>query len=156
MLKSLTSGKLGDSVIYALRFGSFVRVKSAMDYLILKWIHIVSSTVLFGTGIGLAFFFFVAHLDSDLCTIRFATRLVVLGDFLFTTPAGIVQVLSSFSLARTLGMNFYEAWFLAAMVLFVFAGLCWLPVVRIQLLMRNMAQCRKSGRCPTKPLLALE
>ena len=69
-----------------------------MDYLVLKWIHILSSTVLFGTGIGLAFFFFAAHRGCDLSAIRFATRLVVQGDLAFTTPAGIVQLLSGFAL----------------------------------------------------------
>ena len=110
-----------------------------MKYLILKWIHILSSTVLFGTGVGLAFFFFSAHRGSDLGAIRFVTSLVVKGDFLFTTPAGLVQIISGLGLIWFLGLSLTEIWLLAALGLFAFAGACWLPVVWIQIRMRDMA-----------------
>src|SRR5437868_991256 len=35
--------------------------KLGMDYLIVKWVHILSSTLLFGTGLGIAFFMWMAH-----------------------------------------------------------------------------------------------
>ncbi len=115
------------------------RYQAVMDHLILKWIHIVSSTVLFGTGVGLAFFFFIAHWMRDLGAIRFATRTVVLGDLLFTTPAGIVQIATGLLLANLLGMPLTEPWLFTSLILFVFAGCCWLPVVWIQIKMRNLA-----------------
>lgn len=111
-----------------------------MDYLVLKWIHILSSTVLFGTGIGLAFYFFAAHRMRNLASIQFTTRMVVLGDMLFTTPAGIVQILSGVLLMNELGYEYSEPWLFWALVLFCFAGICWLPVVWIQIKMRDMAQ----------------
>lgn len=111
-----------------------------MDYLVLKWIHILSSTVLFGTGIGLAFYFFVAHRMRNLAYIQFTTRMVVLGDLLFTTPAGIVQILSGLLLINELGYDYSEPWLFWALVLCAFAGICWLPVVWIQIKMRDMAQ----------------
>ncbi|MFT6659141.1 DUF2269 family protein [Maritalea sp.] len=110
-----------------------------MDYLILKWVHILSSTVLFGTGIGLAFYFFAAHRMRNLSAIKFTTRMVVLGDLLFTTPSGIVQITSGILLINTLGMDYSEPWLLLALSLFVFAGVCWLPVVWIQVKMRDIA-----------------
>lgn len=111
-----------------------------MDYLVLKWIHILSSTVLFGTGIGLAFYFFAAHRMRNFAAIQFTTRMVVLGDLLFTTPAGIVQILSGVLLINELGYEYTEPWLFWALVLFTFAGICWLPVVWIQIKMRDMAQ----------------
>jgi len=111
-----------------------------MDYSILKWIHILSSTVLFGTGIGLAFYFFAAHQMSSLPAIKFTTRMVVLGDLLFTTPAGIVQIVSGVLLINTLGLEYSEPWLFYALCLFVFAGVCWLPVVWMQVKMRDIAQ----------------
>ncbi len=111
-----------------------------MDYyLTLKWIHILSSTVLFGTGVGLAFFFFVAHRIRRLSAIRFATRTVVLGDFLFTAPSGVVQLASGFALVFDLGLDLTKPWLLLSLILFVFAGACWLPVVWIQIKMRDLA-----------------
>lgn len=110
-----------------------------MDYLILKWIHIVSSTVLFGTGIGLAFFFFAAHRRDDLGAIRFATRLVVTGDAIFTAPSGLVQIATGLALSHELGLPLTEPWLLVALILFAFAAACWLPVVWIQVRMRNLA-----------------
>lgn len=110
-----------------------------MEYLVLKWIHIVSSTVLFGTGIGLAFFYFTAHKMQDLAAIKFATRTVVLGDFFFTTPSGIIQIISGLLLIFQAGWNLDVTWLWVALILFSFAGACWLPVVWIQLKMSKIA-----------------
>ncbi|WP_027834514.1 DUF2269 family protein [Maritalea myrionectae] len=110
-----------------------------MDYLTLKWIHILSSTVLFGTGIGLAFYFFAAHRVGNLASIQFTTRMVVKGDLIFTTPSGIVQIISGLLLLNELGIPLTEPWMSYALALFIFAGLCWLPVVWIQIRMRDIA-----------------
>ncbi len=76
----------------------------------------------------------------DLASIQFTTRMVVLGDLLFTTPAGIVQILSGLLLINELGYDYSEPWLFWALVLFVFAGICWLPVVWMQIKMRDMAR----------------
>ncbi|WP_299919650.1 DUF2269 domain-containing protein [uncultured Roseobacter sp.] len=110
-----------------------------MEYLVLKWIHIVSSTVLFGTGIGLAFFYFAAHKAKNLAAIKFATQMVVLGDLIFTTPSGFVQLISGALLISQAGWTFDATWLWVALVLFAFAGACWLPVVWIQVKMRKIA-----------------
>ena len=111
-----------------------------MDYLILKWIHIVSSTILFGTGIGTAFFMLMANRSRDVASIHFATRHVVIADFLFTAPAVIVQLLTGIGLMQSTGFTMSDAWLVAGIALYFFAGLCWLPVVWIQIKMRNMAR----------------
>ena len=110
-----------------------------MDYLILKWIHILSSTVLFGTGIGLAFYFFAAHRSRDLRSIQFVTKMVVLGDLLFTTPAGIVQIASGVLLINELGFSWTEPWLMTAIILVAFAAVCWFPVVWMQIKMRDIS-----------------
>ncbi|MEM8630208.1 MAG: DUF2269 domain-containing protein [Pseudomonadota bacterium] len=110
-----------------------------MEYLTLKWIHVVSSTVLFGTGIGLAFFFFAAHRMRDLPAIRFATQMVVRGDTFFTLPAGLVQIASGLALVWLLDLQLAEPWLMGALCLFAFAGACWLPVVWLQIKMRDLA-----------------
>lgn len=111
-----------------------------MDYLLLKYIHILSSTILFGTGIGSAFYMFMANRRKDIAAIYFATRHVVIADWLFTTPSVVVQLLTGMALAHTLGYELTEGWVLWALVLYFFAGACWLPVVWIQIKMRDMAK----------------
>lgn len=111
-----------------------------MDYLFLKWIHIISSTILFGTGIGSAFYMFMANRRKDIAGIYFATRHVVIADWIFTTPSVIVQLFTGIALAHVVGYELFEGWVLWALILYFFAGACWLPVVWMQIKMRDMAK----------------
>lgn len=111
-----------------------------MDYLLLKWIHIVSATILFGTGIGSAFYMFMANRSKDTASIYFATRHVVIADWAFTTPAIIVQLLSGLALMQATGYTLGDAWLLWSIALYFFAGACWLPVVWMQIRMRDIAK----------------
>ena len=111
-----------------------------MLYLSIKWLHILSSTVLFGTGVGTAFCMLMANLSRDVKAIRFATRTVVLADWVFTTPAVIIQPVTGYLLAKIAGFPMSTPWLVTAIALYVFAGACWLPVVWIQLRMRALAQ----------------
>jgi len=109
-----------------------------MTYLILKYIHIISSTILFGTGIGSAFYLFMANRRKDIAGIYFATKHVVIADWLFTTPAVITQLLTGIALAHETAL--YKGWVLWGLILYLFAGACWLPVVWLQIKMRDMAK----------------
>ena len=110
-----------------------------MLYLTIKWLHILSSAVLFGTGIGTAFFMLAAQRSGDVRVIAWATRTVVLADWLFTTPAVIFQPLSGLALARLAHYPMTAPWLIAALVLYVGVGACWAPVVGLQLRMRRLA-----------------
>jgi uncharacterized membrane protein len=109
-------------------------------YLILKWIHVLSSTVLFGTGIGIAFFKWITDRSGDVRAIRIVTERTVLADWIFTTPAVIVQPLTGLGLACLAGFALLSGWMLYAICLYLLAGLCWLPVVWLQIRMRDMAR----------------
>jgi len=111
-----------------------------VSYLLIKWVHVVSATILFGTGIGSAFYLFMANRQGKIDEINFATRSVVLADNLFTTPAAIIQLLTGIILVLLGGYEFSELWIAGGLVLYVFVGLCWLPVVLIQIQMRRMAR----------------
>ena len=111
-----------------------------MDYLLLKLIHILSATILFGTGIGSAFYMFMANRRKDIAGIYFATRHVVIADWFFTTPSVIVQLVTGVALAHTLGLPLTEGWVFWSLILYFFAGACWVPVVWMQIKMRDMAQ----------------
>lgn len=116
-------------------------------YLVLKWLHIVSSVLLVGTGFGSAFFMFFTNRSGPVAAQAVVCRLVVRADWWFTTPAGIVQPLSGFWLANMAGWSWHTPWLLTAIVLYVLAGLCWLPVVWLQLRMASSsAQAQASGQ----------
>lgn len=108
-------------------------------YLLLKIVHIMSSTVLFGTGLGTAFFMWFTHRSGNIAAIATVSRLTVRADFLFTAPAVIVQPLSGFLLMRLMGFDFHASWLQAAAALYLFMGACWLPVVWLQWRARNLA-----------------
>jgi uncharacterized membrane protein len=111
-----------------------------MAYLIVKWIHIVSSTLLFGTGLGSAFYMFVTSRTEDLRAIAIVVKYVVIADWLFTTPTIFLQPVSGLYMVYQAGFQLTSAWLLWSIALFLLAGAAWLPVVWMQIRMRDMAQ----------------
>jgi uncharacterized membrane protein len=108
-------------------------------YLAVKLIHVVGAAVLFGTGLGIAFFMFMAHRTGDPAAIAHTARIVVIADALFTATAVVVQPLTGWAMAVMVGYSTYHFWIKATLVLYVAVGLCWLPVVWIQTRMRDLA-----------------
>jgi uncharacterized membrane protein len=110
------------------------------EYLIVKWLHILSSTLLFGTGLGSAFYMLLVSLSKDVRATAVVVRHVVLADWLFTTPAIIIQPLTGFYLLYLLGIPLGSAWIVWTIVLYLVAGACWLPVVWLQIRMQGIAE----------------
>jgi len=116
-----------------------------MDYLVAKWLHILSSTVLFGTGIGSAYNMLRACLAARRAGGRVSEVAMVIGhvvqaDWLFTATSVIFQPLSGWYLAREAGYPLMASWLLWTYALYVLTGACWLPVVWIQIRMHDMAR----------------
>lgn len=108
-------------------------------YLLARWLHILSSTVLFGTGIGTAFQMVWAMRTGKVETVHSVASGVVWADWLFTTPAGIVQPLTGLWLIYIAGYSLAEPWLLATYALYVLAFICWAPVVHLQIRIRDLA-----------------
>jgi len=104
-------------------------------YLVIKTVHIVSATVLFGTGLGIAALFFSSNLSENAAARRFAARMTVRADFIFTLPAVILQPLSGWT----------DAWLVWTYALYALAGICWIPVVLIQIRMKQMLDRQAGG-----------
>lgn len=121
-------------------------------YLLLKTIHILSATVLFGTGLGTAFHMWRADRTGDIHVIAAAARQTVLADWLFTMPAVVVQPVTGFLLLATAGYGLSEGWVALSLLLYVLTGACWLPVVWLQIRMRDMANVASSGNTDLPPL----
>jgi uncharacterized membrane protein len=111
-----------------------------MEYLIVKWAHVLSSTLLFGTGLGSAFYMFFVSLTRDARAIAVVVRHVVIADWVFTTPTVIIQPLTGFYLIHIAGFPLASRWILWSIALYLLAGAAWLPVVWMQIRMREMAQ----------------
>ena len=107
--------------------------------LTLKLAHILGAAVLFGTGLGIAFFMFMAHRTREPAAIAQTGRIVVIADALFTASAVIVQPVTGVALAWAMGYSIGDSWIVAALGLYLFIGMCWLPVVAIQLRLRDIA-----------------
>lgn len=110
-----------------------------MEFLWLKWLHILSATVLFGTGFGTAFYKWSADRSGDVRAIAVVMRKVVLADWIFTTTTIVIQPLTGLWMAFLAGYPLARGWVAWSLALYVFAGLCWLPVIWLQLRMRDMA-----------------
>ncbi len=109
-------------------------------YLLIKLLHVIGATVLFGTGAGIAFFMLMAHRSGDARVIAHTAGVVVIADTLFTTSAVVIQPITGFVLARTAGYPVQHGWIAASLALYVVTGLFWLPVVWMQARMRDLAQ----------------
>jgi uncharacterized membrane protein len=110
------------------------------SYLLLKLIHILSAVVITGTGAGIAFFMFMANRSNNPQAIYVTAKTVILGDWIFTTPAVITQIITGFLLMNRLNYSFSSIWFYWMIGLFVLIGICWLPVLRIQYRLKQLAE----------------
>jgi uncharacterized membrane protein len=125
-------------------------------YFTLKWLHILSSTVLFGTGIGSAYYLFVTCLQRDARAVAHVAGLVVLADWLFTGTTVLIQPLTGALMLDQLNLDFSQAmalkWVRWSVWLYVVAGAAWLPVVWMQYRMRDLARDAAAAGAPLPPL----
>jgi uncharacterized membrane protein len=119
--------------------------------LVLKLVHLIGAAVLFGTGLGIAFFMYMAHRTGDPATIAATARTVVIADAMFTLNAVIAQPVSGVALALSIGYSFWEPWIVLSIVLYIVIGLCWLPVVGIQVRLRELAAAAARTGKPLPP-----
>ena len=123
-----------------------------MSYLLLKYVHILSSTLLFGTGLGTAFHGFLAFRTKDPRVAAAVGRSVVLADWLFTAPSVVIQPMTGLAMARLASVPLTQGWLALSIALYILVGVCWLPVVWLQIQLRRMAEaCLKTGD-PLPPL----
>jgi uncharacterized membrane protein len=124
------------SVIICRKF----RAVAGMTYLILKYLHVLGGVVILGTGSGIAFFMLMAHVSGDAPYIARTAQTVVLADYIFTATAVIAQPITGYLLMREVGFALTDGWIVASLVLYVVAGVFWLPVVWMQRRMRDLAE----------------
>lgn len=122
-----------------------------MDYVTLKWIHVVASTLLFGTGVGSAFYLLATTLTRDARVVAVTSRHVVVADWMFTATTAVLQPLTGYFLVRIAHFSWGAAWLHVSIALYVIAIACWLPVVWLQMKMRNAAAAAAGAGSPLPP-----
>ncbi|KAA0182939.1 DUF2269 domain-containing protein [Cupriavidus cauae] len=122
-----------------------------MDYMIVKWIHVVGSTLLFGTGVGSAFYLLAATLTRDSRAVAVTSRHVVIADWLFTASTAILQPVTGYMLMRIANFSWELAWLRVSILLYVVAIACWLPVVWLQMRMRTVSAAAAGAQAPLPP-----
>jgi uncharacterized membrane protein len=109
-------------------------------YFVLQYVHIIGAAVLLGTGAGIAFFMLRAHLTRDAFVIAGVARIVVTADFVFTATAVVAQPVTGYLLAKLLGYPIFDGWIALSLILYAVTGAFWIPVVFMQIRMRNLAE----------------
>ncbi|MEC9345866.1 MAG: DUF2269 domain-containing protein [Pseudomonadota bacterium] len=108
--------------------------------LLLRWLHVLGACTILGTGAGIAFFMLMAHRSGNADFVARTARTVVTADWLFTATAVIAQPVTGILLARETGWPLDQGWIVLSLALYALAGLFWLPVVRMQARMRDLAR----------------
>ena len=120
-------------------------------YLWIKVLHVLSATLLFGTGLGTAFHMYMTHLRGDVAEIAGATRNTILADWLFTLPSAVVQPVTGLALVWIAGFDVFESWLTASYVLYIVAAACWIRVVVLQCRVHALAQDALRNSRPLQP-----
>jgi uncharacterized membrane protein len=110
-----------------------------MLYFVLKYLHVIGASILLGTGAGIAFFMLAAHLGGKPTVIAGVARIVVIADFIFTATAVVAQPITGVLLALKVGYSLWEGWIAWSIVLYLITGALWLPVVWMQMRLRDIA-----------------
>lgn len=109
-------------------------------YPTVKFIHILSATLLFGTGIGSAFYMLMTYRSGNMHAMAETNRLVVIADYIFTSPMVVIQLVTGLYLLNYLGLEWTSPWSLSVLGLYAFVGACWIPVVWLQIELRDRAK----------------
>jgi uncharacterized membrane protein len=119
-----------------------------MAYFILKYLHLIGAAVLLGTGAGIAFFMLMAHFTGKPVVVAGVARIVVIADFLFTATAVVMQPVTGVALAWEAGHSLTDGWIVLSIILDLVTGAFWLPVVWMQMRMRDLAQEAAANGAP--------
>ncbi|HMI19198.1 MAG TPA: DUF2269 domain-containing protein [Sphingomonas sp.] len=123
-----------------------------MIYAVLLWLHVIGATILLGTGAGIAFFMVMAHRSGSPALVAHVAGTVVVADFLFTATAVIAQPITGVLLMQQQGWPLTTPWIAAALGLYALIGAFWVPVVFLQMRMRDLARAAAAAGQPLPPL----
>jgi uncharacterized membrane protein len=119
-----------------------------MLYLAIEYLHVLGAIVILGTGTGIAFFMLMAHRSADAAFIAKTAEVVVIADFIFTLSAVLLQPVTGGLLMWLSSTSITEGWLMTSLVLYAIAGAFWVPVVFMQMEMRDIARKTAADGAP--------
>ena len=122
-----------------------------MLHLAIEYLHVLGAIVILGTGTGIAFFMLMAHRTGDAAFIAKTADVVVIADFIFTLSAVLLQPFTGGLLMWLSSTSLTEGWLMTSLVLYALAGVFWVPVVFMQIEMRNLARAAAASGAPLPP-----
>jgi uncharacterized membrane protein len=122
-----------------------------MFYITIEYLHVLGAIVILGTGTGIAFFMLMAHRTADAAFIAKTAEVVVIADFIFTLSAVLLQPVTGGVLMWLSSTSITEGWLMTSLVLYAIAGVFWVPVVFMQIEMRDLARIAVTGGTPLPP-----
>src|SRR5262245_55125063 len=111
-----------------------------MLHFTIEYLHVLGAIVILGTGTGIAFFMLMAHRTGDAAFIAKTADVVVIADFIFTLSAVLLQPVTGGLLMWLSSTSITEGWLITSLVLYAIAGAFWIPVVIMQIEMRDLAR----------------
>ena len=117
-------------------------------YFLVKYLHVLGAVVILGTGAGIAFFMLMAHRSRDASFIARTASTVVIADMLFTLTAVLLQPVTGGVLMMLSSTAFSELWLSTSLGLYAVAGLFWVPVIFMQIEMRDLARLAAEQNAP--------
>jgi uncharacterized membrane protein len=120
-------------------------------YFLVKYLHVLGAIVILGTGTGIAFFMLMAHRSGEAGFIARTAGVVVIADMLFTLSAVLLQPVTGGVLMALSSTTLADRWLLVSLVLYAVAGLFWVPVIFMQIELRDLARLAEAASQPLPP-----
>ena len=110
-----------------------------MNYQLLKLIHILSATIMIGTGLGSAFYLFLTYKKSQFSTVKDVLSFVIFADTIFTAPSVVIQLITGILLSNLLGLT-YTNWFWVVLSVSFIVVILWLRAAFLQIKMKKIIE----------------
>lgn len=124
---------------------------SMTGYFIFKFLHVFGAVIFLGSGAAIALFMLIAHRSGNAAFIAATASAVGIANMLFTATTGVAQPFTGAILMVMSSTGMTEPWIVASFILYMVAGLCWLPVLLMQVEMRKLAEQAAAAQAPLPP-----
>ena len=115
---------------------------------LLELLHILGAMVLFGSGLGIAFFMVAASRSGNVALIAGTARIVVIADIALMATAFVLQPITGLGMAHIAHIHLWQSWIAISLGLYAVIGLLWLPGFWLRLQMREMAATALAAGTP--------
>ncbi|MBI5498284.1 MAG: DUF2269 domain-containing protein [Deltaproteobacteria bacterium] len=109
-------------------------------YFVLKTLHILAAILFLGFGLASFFYKALAFRSGEPRVVLWCDRQIVLADWIFTVPSGLLLPLTGMAMALLFHLPLFSGWLAVGFAGYAVAGLTWLPAAVLQVRMRRLAE----------------